>query len=135
MEMTIDQPAGGNVTVLRLSGDLDAATFESVIERGRELYASGVRSLLIDVSAVGYLGSSGLVALHSVALILTGHEPPDPERGWGAFKNLQTDVADSRQSNLKLLGAQGSVRRTLERTGMTEFIELHDDERTALDSF
>lgn len=133
--MTIDEGNDEDVKILRLDGDLDAATFESLIERGRDLYASGVRSLLIDMSGVGYMGSSGLVALHSLALILDGHEPPDPELGWGTFKNLQTDVEDRRQTHLKVVGPQGSVLRALERTRMTEFIEVHSDERAALDSF
>lgn len=135
MNITTDRPGDGSVTILRLAGDLDAASFEDVIEKGRELYDSGVRSLLIDLSGVGYMGSSGLVALHSVALILRGQEPPDPESGWGAFKHVQTDVADGSQPHLKIVGAQGGVLRTLQRTGMTDFIEVFDDEQAALDSF
>ena len=135
MKMTIDAPGDGNVTVLRLEGDLDAASFEQVIERGRELYADGTRGLLVDMTDVGYMGSSGLIALHSVALIMRGEEPPDPELGWGAFKAIKSDVEVGDQSGLKVLRPQPSVRRALERTGMTEFIELHTDEQAALDSF
>jgi anti-anti-sigma regulatory factor len=135
MKMTIDAPGDGNVSVLRLEGDLDAASFEQVIGRGRELYADGTRGLLVDMTDVGYMGSSGLIALHSVALIMRGEEPPDPELGWGAFKAIKADVEVGDQSGLKVLRPQPSVRRALERTGMTEFIELHTDEQAALDSF
>lgn len=134
--MNITHEAGANgVTVLRLQGDLDASTFETLIERGRELYASGARALLIDMAEVGYMGSSGLVALHSVALILCGQEPPDPEMGWGAFHALQDDVEGDGVSRVKILRPQPSVVRTLERTGLATFIEIHDDEQAALDSF
>jgi anti-anti-sigma regulatory factor len=135
MKMTIQNPGHGDITVLRLEGDLDAASFEEVIEKGRVLYGEGTRALLIDMTGVGYMGSSGLVALHSVALIMRGQEPPDPELGWGAFKSLKTDVEVGNQTNLKLLGPQPSVQRALERTGMTEFLEVHTDEQAALDSF
>ena len=135
MRMTIQNPGRGDITVLRLEGDLDAASFEEVIEKGRVLYGEGTRALLIDMTEVGYMGSSGLVALHSVALIMRGQEPPDPELGWGAFKSLKSDVEVGNQSNLKLLGPQPSVQRALERTGMTEFLEVHTDEQAALDSF
>ena len=135
MKMTIQNPGRGDITVLRLEGDLDAASFEEVIEQGRVLYGEGTRALLIDMTGVGYMGSSGLVALHSVALIMRGQEPPDPELGWGAFKSLKTDVEVGNQTNLKLLGPQPSVQRALERTGMTEFLEVHTDEQAALDSF
>ena len=135
MKMTTDVPGDGTVTVLRLDGDLDAATFEELIERGRALYQGGTRALLIDMTDVGYMGSSGLIALHSVAVIMRGQEPPDPELGWGEFKSLKSDVEVGNQTNLKLLGPQPSVQRALERTGMTEFLEIHTDEQAALDSF
>ena len=135
MKMTIQNPGRGDITVLRLEGDLDAASFEEVIAQGRVLYGEGTRALLIDMTEVGYMGSSGLVALHSMALIMRGQEPPDPELGWGAFKSLKSDVEVGNQSNLKLLGPQPSVQRALERTGMTEFLEVHTDEQAALDSF
>ena len=106
---------------------LDATELEQLVE--------GTRALLIDMSEVGYMGSSGLVALHSVALIMRGQEPPDPQLGWGAFKSLKSDVEVGNQTNLKLLGPQPSVQRALERTGMTEFLEVHSDEQAALDSF
>lgn len=135
MKMTIQNPGRGDITVLRLEGDLDAASFEEVIAQGRVLYGEGTRALLIDMTEVGYMGSSGLVALHSMALIMRGQEPPDPELGWGAFKSLKSDVEVGNQTNLKLLGPQPSVQRALERTGMTEFLEVHSDEQAALDSF
>jgi anti-anti-sigma regulatory factor len=134
--MTTDDGGGDrSVTILRLAGDLDASTFEAVIERGRELYAAGVRRLLVDMSEVDFMGSSGLVAMHSLALILQGEQPPDPEHGWGAFHHLQTDVEGGGQPHLKIVGAHGSVLRALQRTGMTEFITVHADEQAALDSF
>jgi len=135
VNMSVDADAGGSgVTVLRLDGDLDAASYESVIERGRELYAAGTRKLLVDMRGVGFMGSSGLVALHSVALILQGRQPPDPEHGWAAFHAMADAGGDDEQA-LKLLGPQPSVRRALERTGMTRFMEVHDDEQSAIGSF
>ena len=133
--MSVDNDAGAaGVTVLRLDGDLDAASYESLIEKGRELYAAGTRKLLVDMRGVGFMGSSGLVALHSVALIVQGRQPPDPEHGWAAFHAMSDGAGDEAQ-HLKVLGPQPSVLRALERTGMTRFIEVHDDEQAALRSF
>jgi anti-anti-sigma regulatory factor len=133
--MSVDNDTGDTgVTVLRLEGDLDAASYESLIARGRDLYDAGTRNLLVDMRGVGYMGSSGLVALHSVALILQGLQPPDPEHGWAAFHAMSDGAGDDAQ-HLKVLGPQPSVQRALERTGMTRFIEVHDDEQAALRSF
>jgi anti-anti-sigma regulatory factor len=133
--MTVDNDTGDSgVTVLRLDGDLDAASYESLIEEGRTLYGAGTRKLLVDMRGVGFMGSSGLVALHSVALILQGRQPPDPEHGWAAFHAMSDGAGDEPQV-LKVLGPQPSVLRALERTGMTRFIEVHDDEQAALRSF
>jgi anti-anti-sigma regulatory factor len=135
VNMSVDNDAGAaGVTVLRLDGDLDAASYESLIEKGRELYAAGTRKLLVDMRGVGFMGSSGLVALHSVALILQGRQPPDPEHGWAAFHAMSDGTGDEPQV-LKVLGPQPSVLRALERTGMTRFIEVHDDEQAALRSY
>ncbi len=135
MNMAVDNDTGETgVTVLRLDGDLDAASYESLIEEGRRLYDGGTRKLLVDMRGVGFMGSSGLVALHSVALILQGRQPPDPEHGWAAFHAMSDGTGDEPQV-LKVLGPQPSVLRALERTGMTRFIEVHDDEQAALRSY
>jgi anti-anti-sigma regulatory factor len=133
--MSVDNDTGDTgVTVLRLDGDLDAASYESLIEEGGRLYGAGTRKLLVDMHGVGFMGSSGLVALHSVALILQGRTPPDPEHGWAAFHAMSDGAGDEPQV-LKVLRPQPSVLRALERTGMTRFIEVHDDEQAALRSF
>src|SRR5262245_7150028 len=109
--MSVDNDTGDTgVTVLRLDGDLDAASYESLIEEGRRLYGAGTRKLLVDMRGVGFMGSSGLVALHSVALILQGREPPDPEHGWAAFRAMSDGAGDDPHV-VKVLGPQPSVLR------------------------
>ena len=83
MQLTIDQiPSRVPVTIIALHGDLDASNYEQVIAKARELYAAGVRHLLLDLCDVPFMGSSGVVALHSVALLMAarGEMPPDSER-------------------------------------------------------
>ena len=137
MELTIERVDGRpEVAVVAVSGELDAASYLSLIEAGRGLVADGAKSLLVDLTDLKYLGSSGLVALHSLALLLAGKEPPDPEAGWSAFHGLSLDVADGGQGGrVKLLNPQPQVDRTLERTGMKRLFEVHTDRAAALDSF
>lgn len=125
-------PSGAVIT---LHGELDASNYLDVIERVRELYRAGARKLVIDLSDVSFLSSSGLVALHSAALVMRGDEPPSPELGWSAFHAIASDVEQGFETCCKLAGAQGRVRKTLEMTGFNTFLELFDDKDAAIQSF
>ena len=46
------------------------------------------RHLLLDLTGLTFMASSGLVALHSVVRVMHGEEPPDPEGGWGALPRV-----------------------------------------------
>ena len=129
--------AGGDVpvTILRLEGDLDAKSYTQLIDTGREVIAAGATNLLLDFRGVPYMGSSGIVAIHSLVLMLSGEEPPDPESGWSAHHAMASSVEAGMQEHLRLLGHATAVRRVLERTGMTNFIDVHDDEAAAIAAF
>lgn len=123
------------VTVLGIHGDLDASNFEEVIARARAVYAEGARHLLLDMSSMPFMGSSGLVALYSIAVLFRGETPPDPESGWQAFHSMGLDLATGRQQHVKLLNPQAKVGKTLQLTGMDDFFEIYTDLQTALASF
>ncbi|HUG47690.1 MAG TPA: STAS domain-containing protein [Candidatus Limnocylindria bacterium] len=126
-------PAGDPVAVLKLEGELDASSYVELIERARELTQAGASRLLLDLSGLLYMGSAGLFALHSVAMLLRGQAPPDPELGYGALHDAED--LDETISELKLLNPQAQVDRVLERTGMKRFFEVHTDRSTALAAF
>jgi anti-anti-sigma regulatory factor len=123
------------VAILRLEGDLDASNYEQLMSTGQEVVAGGARSILVDMRGVPHMGSSGLVALHSIVLALAGEAPPDLEGGWGAHHAIGRTADRGMQDGLRLLGPVPAVRRTLERTGMMRFIPVHDDEAEALAAF
>ena len=123
------------VTVLTIEGDLDASNFQDAINKAQEIYDSGERNLVVDMSAVNFMSSSGLVALHSIALLMQGEETPDLQAGWGAIHAVARDRDSGKQSNLKLVNPQPKVMATLEITGMDEFFEIFGDLDAALDSF
>ena len=62
------------VTVMRLSGELDASNYESLIKQTQSLYNSGTRNLLLDLEGLEFVSSSGLIALHTMALIMRGEK-------------------------------------------------------------
>jgi anti-sigma B factor antagonist len=111
MELTTRQD--GRVTILSLKGDLvigePEATFKKTVTR---LLENGQVHLLVDMSQVGFLDSSGLGALVR------------------AMTNSQKEGGQT-----KLLNAGPQVRRLLEMTKLDSVFELHDDLERAVSSF
>jgi len=120
------------VAVMTLEGELDAATYLDAIAAGRDLVAHGTTNILLDLSQLTYMASSGLFVLHSVAMLLRGEEPPDPEAGWSGIHEA---VHHETSKQLKLLSPQPQVERVLERSGEKRFFETFTDRSAALASF
>jgi anti-anti-sigma factor len=124
--MTIDvEDLGGSpaVSVVALDGELDASNYEQVIGIVRDAYARGARGLVLDLSKLTFMASSGLFALHSAFRIMRGETPPDPEAGWGALHEVSRDH-DEPAANV----------RVLERTGMGQLFPVDADRDTAVAS-
>jgi len=123
------------VTVMKVVGDVDASNYRDLIAAAREQYAAGARHILLDLSEVGYVGSSGLVALHSISVLVRGQQPPDPEAGWQAFRTMGRDVEAGMQQGVKLLNLQPAVARVLDTSGMAQFFEIFTDRAAAVNAF
>jgi anti-anti-sigma factor len=124
------------ITVMSLEGELDASNFERLIGDVRVLYDGGTRNLLLDLSGLTFLASSGLVALHSIVRLLHGEPPPDLESGWDALHSLGLDVSSGvSQVEVQLAGPQAGVARVLSRTGLDRLFRIHPDRQTALAEF
>lgn len=132
MDITTDRPSA-DVAVIALDGELDGSNFEQVIDAGRAARDGGARRVVLDLAGLTYMGSSGLVAIHSIALLLAGKEPTSPEDGWQAIHDINQQVGDG-DPGVILAGPQGSVQRVLDRSGMAELFPIHPDRVTALDA-
>src|SRR4051812_26004111 len=134
LQTTVERVDGRVPTaILALEGELDASNYESLIEEVRGLYAAGDRNLLLDLSALTFMASSGLVALHAIVLVMHGEEPPDPEGGWSAFHAINSAVeGGDRNHEVQLCGAQPAVTRLLERTGLDRLFVSHPDRAPAI---
>jgi anti-anti-sigma regulatory factor len=136
MNITDEQAHGSvPVSIISVHGNLDASNYEALIERARALHAAGARHIVIDMSNVPFMASSGLVALHSIVLLLQGRTPPDLEHGWNALHDLEQDRDGGAQPYVKLLNPQPKVMRTLELTGLAQFFEIYTDRQAAIHSF
>jgi anti-anti-sigma factor len=124
------------VTVMALDGELDASNYLRLVEDVRQLYADGTRNLLLDLADLSFIASSGLVALFSVVKVMNGDEPPDPEYGWGAFREVSRGVEEGAvQRNVQLCGAPPSVAEVLQRTGLDRLFVSHPDRESAVASY
>jgi anti-anti-sigma regulatory factor len=133
MEIRAERVDGSDLAVFTLEGELDASNFEALIDAARTAAGNGVRRLVLDLGGLTYMGSSGLVALHSAAMLMRGEEPPSPESGWSAFHQLGDEIsAPPDREPLALAAPQPPVRRVLERSGMARIFPIHPDREAAV---
>jgi anti-anti-sigma regulatory factor len=129
MDITTDRPSA-DLAVIALAGELDGSNFEQVIDAGRAARDGGASTIVLDLAGLTYMGSSGLVAIHSIALLLRGQEPTSPEDGWQAIHDI--GAGDGEDATLLLAGAPPAVHRVLDRSGMLSLFPVHDDRAAAV---
>src|SRR5689334_12499171 len=118
MQMTYSQVAGNvPVTGLKLDGNLDGSSYQSVISAAQTLYDKGTRNLILRVSSVPYLRSAGRVALQTIAPLLRGARASDPAMGWPALHSVARDLSPGTRQPLQLLHPQPHVDQVLETVG------------------
>jgi anti-anti-sigma regulatory factor len=123
------------VAILAVQGDLDASNYEDLIAKATEVQSAGRADMLLDLTNMSFISSSGLVALHSIALLMRGEQPPASEEGWSAIRSIHRGLGTGVQQHVKLLNPQPYVERTLGKAGLIEFFEIHTDLDTAVASF
>lgn len=136
MTTKIEQAQGKTqIALVSIQGRLDASNYQEVINTAKQAIEEGAQNLLIDLSKLEFLSSSGLIALHSIALLMRGDKPSNLENGWEAFHALDRDRSSGIQERVKLFNPQPKVDRSLGMAGMDDFFEIHADIDTAIESF
>lgn len=136
MNITVSQAQGKvPVTIIKLDGQLDGQTYQEVITKARELYAAGARDFVVDMAELSYISSAGLVALHSVALLVRGEELPNPESGWAALKSMPKTSSGGKQTHLKLLSPRSEVKSVLDMVGFSTVFDIFTDLDEVVKSF
>jgi anti-anti-sigma regulatory factor len=131
MDITTERPSP-DVAVIALDGELDGSNFEQVIDAGRAAVDAGASRVVLDLGGLTYMGSSGLVAIHSIALLTRGREPVNPEDGWQAIHDIGSEANDQGDPTVLLAGPGPSVSRVLERSGMSSLFPIHPDRAAAV---
>ena len=136
MQITVSTRQGNvPVTVIQPHGDVDASNYTELVSKVETLHRDGAQDFLIDLSAVPYMSSAGLVALHSISILLRGEKPADPQSGWAALKSMDRSRDRGMQKHVKLLNPQQYVAETFDKAGFTQFFEVFSDLQKAVASF
>jgi anti-anti-sigma regulatory factor len=136
MNLSVSQAQGRvAVSVIKLDGQLDGQNFQDLISKAQELYNTGARDFLLDLSDLTYISSAGLVALHSVALLARGEELPDVERGWSTYRSMGRSSEAGVQKHVKLLNPRSEVMGVLDMVGFSSVFEVFTDREEAVNSF
>ena len=110
MEIT-SKSISKNVSIVTLSGALNARSAEEAKQTFRNLNEQGVTQVIVDLHDVPFIDSSGLAALVSGLKTLGGES-----------------------SNLKLAAPQSQARLLFELTMFDRVFEIHDTLEDAQDS-
>jgi len=124
-----DQP----IAIMQLNGDINASNFMEVVNKAQELYDNPARNLIIDLSEVSSVSTTGLVALHKIALVYSG-VPQQVEADKDEIRPDFTHSSNARKF-VKLLNPQPAVDEALLKAGLKLFFKVYKDLESALQSF
>ena len=123
------------VTVMQLTGNIDASTYTDVINNAQQAFNEGSRNLLIDLSNVPYVSSAGLMSLHTIVRIFAGNSVQPKDGGRPSFRAINKEQDNPIRAHVKLLSPQPAVEQVLEMVGLKLFFDIHTDLEVAVNSF
>ncbi len=138
MEIDVEHVEGPRaIAIMKLTGELDASCYQDAIEQSQELRSAGTKNLLLDLSDLSFMASSGLISLYNIAFTMRGDSIPDGESGWNVLHEIRDELANTtkKEAHLKLLSPQPRIEKTLKMTGFDKLIEIFSDRDEALRSF
>ena len=107
------------VTVLRVEGDIDAATHKDLQDKAAEVIEKGATHILLDLGGVDYMGSAGFRAIHAVSNMLSDEE----------------SSGLSKSPYLKLLNPTDAVARVIKTLGFDVYLDIYQDRSAAVNAF
>jgi len=136
MELTVSiEQAEEPIAIMRINGDIDASNFMEIVNKAQQLYNNPARNLIIDLSEVASVSTTGLVALHKIALVYSGvSQEIDADASTKDRRPDFTHHSNARKF-VKLLNPQPEVDKSLEKAGMKLFFKVFKDLESAIQSF
>lgn len=134
MEINVSVHAGERpIAILHVVGEVEGSNYLELVTKAQELYGHTAKDLIIDLSGVTDISSTGLVALHQISLIYGGSEHRVEEDG----TELRPDIthSSSARRHVKLLKPQPQVDQALQTAGLKLFFKVFGDLESAINSF
>jgi anti-sigma B factor antagonist len=120
MNIMVGQAQGNvPVTILRVEGDIDAATHKTLQDKAAEVVEAGAKHILLDLEGVNYMGSAGFRAIHAMTNML----------------NTDDSFGMSKSPYLKLLNPTDAVSRVIKTLGFDVYLDIYQDKDEAINSF
>jgi len=132
MEIAVSQEQGRvPVTVFHVKGQIDVNSYEQLQAQAAAAVQAGACDVLLDLSQVPYISSSGLRALHHIFTLVRTDSPAESDSA------LSQGLRDGtwKSPHFKLLNPQPSVLEILKTTGFDMYLEIHHNFKDAVASF
>jgi anti-anti-sigma regulatory factor len=131
IQIEIRQSDDDTIAIMKLHGDINASNFMEIVNKAQGLYNNPARNLILDLGEVASVSTTGLVALHKIALLYSGIP-----QGVDA-DDTRPDFTHSSNARkfVKLLNPQPEVDKALEKAGMKLFFKVFKDLESAIQSF
>jgi anti-anti-sigma factor len=132
LRIAVEQAQGRvPVTIIRVEGSVDAATYQALQAAVDTAYEAGARYVLFDLANVAYISSAGLRVLHRIIDRLR-----DDSAAKGGAATAPGGTSGSLKSpHVKLLNPSKNVSRLLQISGFKVFFDIYTDLATAIASF
>lgn len=115
-----------SVTVLQLDGKVDRITSSQLLDRARQAHEDGARRLILDLSGVEMLTSSGLVTIQSIFKLFT------PESDHALIHNAKEQY---KSPYLKLVCPDPKIYYILNIAGFLQSLLIYNNLQEAINSF
>jgi anti-anti-sigma regulatory factor len=122
------------IAIMRVIGEVNASNYLDVIMKARDLYREDtVHDLILDLSGVTDISTTGLAALHQISLIYAGSEHSIEQDG----TEMRPEIthSSSARKHVKLLAPQPEVDQALQEAGFKLFFKVFGDLESAINSF
>jgi anti-anti-sigma factor len=128
LEITSSQIQGDvTATILHLKGQIDRNTYDQLLDHARETHEDGIKRLLLDLSDVDMLTSSGLHAIHTLFRMFTPQADLE--------KMHQTKGEPYKSPYFKIMCPSPQVYYVLNITGFMQNIFVFSNMEEAISSF